>query len=128
MLVKYASDTGIRDGDGNVPMKLVAAIIQDYDAAKLTSAIVDAGFRATTISSKGGFLRTGNVTILSAVEDDQVAELLAIVEANCRERTEIIRPDVMGDYADWYPPHDVEVLVGGANVFVIPVSHYERIM
>lgn len=109
-------------------MKLVAAIIQDYDAPKLTSAIVAAGYRATTISSKGGFLRTGNVTILSAVDDDQVAALLEIIEANCRERTEIIRPDVMGDYADWYPPHDVEVLVGGANVFVIPISYYERML
>lgn len=107
-------------------MKLIAAIVQDYDAPKLTKAIVEAGFRATTISSQGGFLRTGNVTILSAVEDDQVQELLTIIETHCRERTEIIRPDVMGDYSDWYPPHEVEVLVGGANVFVIPVSYYER--
>lgn len=108
-------------------MKLVAAIVQDYDATKLVNAIVEAGFRATVISSSGGFLRTGNATILSAVEDDHLQALLRVVEANCRERTEIMRPDVIGDYADWYPPHEVEVLVGGATVFVIPVVQFERI-
>lgn len=108
-------------------MKLVAAVTQEYDVANLTRAIVERGFGATVISSKGGFLRTGNATIVSAVEDGDVAELLGIIEANCRERTQLIRPDVIGDYADWYPPHDVEVIVGGATIFVLPVIHYERI-
>lgn len=109
-------------------MKLVAAIVQDYDATKLVNAIVKAGFRATLISSSGGFLRTGNATILSAVDDDQLQPLLRLIEANCSERTEIMRPDVIGDYADWYPPQEVEVLVGGATVFVIPVVRFERIV
>lgn len=109
-------------------MRLVAAIVQEYDASNLTKAIVAAGLRATVVSSKGGFLRTGNTTILSAVEDERVAELLEIVSANCRERTQVIRPDVIGDYADWYPPHEVEVIVGGATVFVLPIVHFERIL
>lgn len=109
-------------------MKLVAAFVQEYDVAALTRAITGAGLRATVINSKGGFLRKGNATILSAVEDDRVQELIQIVDDNCRERTEIIRPDVIGDYADWYPPHDVEVVVGGAIVFVVPIVHHERIL
>lgn len=112
----------------DVIMKLVSAVVQDYDAAKLVRAIVKSGFRATVIGSTGGFLRTGNTTIISAVDDELVETLLALIEANCRERTEVIRPDVIGDYADWYPPHDVEVMVGGANVFVLPIVRYERIM
>ena len=108
-------------------MKLVVAIVQEYDAAKLVRAIVDAGLRATVIGSTGGFLRTGNTTIISAVEDDAVKTLLKVIEENCRERTEMIRPEVIGDYADWYPPQEVEVIVGGATVFVLPVVYYERI-
>jgi uncharacterized protein YaaQ len=108
-------------------MKLVAAVVQEYDRSNLVKAIVDAGLRATVISSKGGFLRTGNATILSAVHEDEVETLLTLISDQCRERTQIIRPDVIGDYADWYPPHEVEVLVGGATVFVLPVVHFERI-
>lgn len=78
--------------------------------------------------SEGGFLRTGNTTILSAVEDEQVQTLLDVIQANCSERMQVIRPDVIGDYADWYPPHEVEVLVGGATVFVLPVVYFERIV
>ena len=109
-------------------LKLVSTIIQDYDVSKLVRAIVEAGFRATVIGSTGGFLRTGNTTILSAVDDIDVPRLLKVIADNCRERTEIIRPDVIGDYADWYPPHEVEVLVGGAHIFVVPIVHFERIV
>lgn len=108
-------------------MKLVAAIVQEYDANKLVRAVVQAGFRATIIGSTGGFLRTGNTTLISAVEDADAGELLAIIAANCRERTEMVRPEIIGDYSDWYPPHEVEVIVGGATVFVVPVAHFERI-
>lgn len=109
-------------------MKLVAAVVQEYDSHNLLKAIIDGGFRATVVSSKGGFLREGNSTILSAVEDDGVAGLLEIITENCSERMQTIRPDVIGDYADWYPPHEVEVLVGGANVFVVPIVRFERII
>lgn len=109
-------------------MRLVAAVVQDYDAANLTKSMVAAGLRATVVNSEGGFLRTGNTTILSAVEDEQVQTLLDVIQANCSERMQVIRPDVIGDYADWYPPHEVEVLVGGATVFVLPVVYFERIV
>jgi uncharacterized protein YaaQ len=92
-------------------MKLVAAVVHEYDSPNLVKAIVEAGFRSTIISSKGGFLRTGNSTIISAVDDDLVNDLLTLIEANCRERTQLIRPDV----------------IGGATVFVLPIVHFERI-
>ena len=109
-------------------MKLVTAIVQKYDLQNLLQAVVEAGFRATVIDSTGGFLRTGNSTIISAVEDHQVPRLLDIIAANCRERTEVVRPDLIGDQADWYPPRELEVLVGGASVFVLPVEYFERIV
>lgn len=108
-------------------MKLVAAIVQQYDATKLVRAVIQAGFRATIIGGTGGFLRTGNTTLISAVEDAEVAPLLEVISANCSERLEMVRPEIIGDNSDWFPPHDVEVLVGGATVFVVPVSHFERI-
>lgn len=108
-------------------MKLVIAIVQDYDVNQLLSAVTQVGFRATRIGSTGGFLRVGNTTLLMGVEEHHVGRVLRIIEANCRERTEAVQPEVIGDIHEWYPPDLVEVTVGGATVFVLPVAKFEQI-
>ena len=108
-------------------MKLVVAIVLDYDASQLLDAITQAGFRATRIGSTGGFLRVGNTTLLIGVEDYQVGRVLRLIETNCRERTEVVQPEIIGDIHEWYPPELVEVTVGGATVFVLDVERFERL-
>jgi uncharacterized protein YaaQ len=108
-------------------MKLVFAVVQDYDANQLLEAITKAGLRATQIASTGGFLRVGNTTIMTGVDDHQVPRVLRLIDENCRERTETVQPEIIGDIHDWYPPDLVEVAVGGANVFVLNVERFERI-
>lgn len=108
-------------------MKLIIAVVQDYDVHQLLEAITQVGFRATRIGSTGGFLRVGNTTLLIGVEDYQVPRVLRLIEANCRERTEVVQPEIIGDIHEWYPPELVEVRVGGATVFVVNVDRFERI-
>lgn len=108
-------------------MKLVVAIVQDYDVNQLLTAITKVGFRATRIGSTGGFLRVGNTTLLIGVDDHHVGRVLRIIDANCRERLEAVQPEIIGDMHDWYPPDLVEVQVGGATVFTMPVVRFERI-
>ncbi|HET9015689.1 MAG TPA: cyclic-di-AMP receptor [Thermomicrobiaceae bacterium] len=108
-------------------MKLIVAVVQDYDAQQLLGAITQAGFRATRIGSTGGFLRVGNTTVIMGVDDHHVGRALRIIEANGRERTETVQPEIVGDIHEWYPPELVEVVVGGANVFVLNVERFERL-
>ena len=108
-------------------MKLVFAVVQDYDATQLLDVITKAGFRATQIASTGGFLRVGNTTLMIGVEDYQVNKVIRLIEANARERTETVQPEIIGDIHDWYPPDLVEVVVGGATIFVVSVERFERI-
>lgn len=108
-------------------MKLVFAVVQDYDANQLLEAITNVGFRATQIASTGGFLRVGNTTLMMGVEDHHVSRVVRIIDANCRERTEVVQPEIIGDIHEWYPPDLVEVTVGGATVFVLNVVRFERI-
>lgn len=108
-------------------MKLLVIIVQDYDAAELRRVMIEDGFRITQISTTGGFLRTGNTTFLAGVEDHQVHQLVRLVDANCRERMEVIRPTGLADFEEWYPPDQLEVEVGGATVFVLDVARFERI-
>ena len=108
-------------------MKLVVAIVQDYDTDRLLRAISEAGLRATRIASTGGFLRMGNTTVLAGVEDDQVPACLQILREVCELRTER-PPDHMIEELSFIGPGTVtEVTIGGAVVFVIAVQKYIRI-
>jgi uncharacterized protein YaaQ len=108
-------------------MKLIVAIVQDYDTDRLLRAIGAAGLRATRIASTGGFLRTGNTTVLMGVEDDRVATCLDLLKASCASRVERPAVDLFDDLGLLAPGTVSEVTIGGAVVFVIAVSRFVRI-
>lgn len=108
-------------------MKLVVAVLQDKDTHKLLSGLTQAGFRATKLSSTGGFLREGNTTLLVGVEDTDVERVLSIIKSVCRAREQLVTPlSPMGGPADSYIPYPVEILVGGATIFVLDVERFEK--
>lgn len=106
-------------------MKLVVAVVQDQDSNRLSNALTKNDFRATKLASTGGFLRSGNTTFLVGVEDDLVPELLDLIKDNCRSRDQMVAPvSPMGGNADSYIPYPVEVEVGGATIFVLPIEQF----
>jgi uncharacterized protein YaaQ len=108
-------------------MKLVVAIVQDKDSNRLSNALVKEGFRATKLASTGGFLRAGNTTFMIGTEDDRVQEALEVIKANCKIREQLVTPvSPMGGTTDSYIPFPVEVQVGGAAVFVLPIERFEH--
>ncbi len=108
-------------------MKSIIAIVQSDDAGTLTDALREKDFQSTLISSTGGFLREGNATLLIGVEDAQVDAVLRVIKENCNTRTQFVNPmpPVM-EPGELYMPQPVEVQVGGAVVFVLPVERFER--
>jgi len=108
-------------------MKLIVSIVNSDDARGLTDALMQAGYRSTTISTTGGFLRQGNATILVGTEDEQIDTVLKIIRSNCRTRSQFVNPlpPVM-ESGELYMPSPVEVQVGGAVVFVLSVDRAER--
>ena len=110
-------------------MKLVVAVVQGKDVEGLMSALRDAGYRATQINSSGGFLRENNVTIMTGVNDAQVPDVFRLIRENCYTRTQYVNPLLpIMEPGEFYMPSPVEVQVGGATVFVLPIVRYERIM
>ena len=108
-------------------MKLVVAVIQDHDSNRLASALTKNNFRATKLASTGGFLRSGNTTFLVGVEDQRIPQLLDIIRDNCRAREQMVTPvSPLGGNADSYIPYPVEVEVGGATVFVLPIEQFHH--
>jgi uncharacterized protein YaaQ len=108
-------------------MKLVIAIVQDYDTDRLLRGISEAGLRATRIASTGGFLRMGNTTVFLGVSDDQVSTCLSVLEQACKSRIERMPAELVDELGYFGPGTVTEVTTGGAVVFVVPVSRFVRI-
>ena len=109
-------------------MKLIVAIVHNEDAGALVDALLDREYRATRLHSSGGFLKQSNATIIVGVEDDQVDTIVDIVRATCTSRTQIVNPmPPIMEPGEFFMPYPLEVEVGGATVFVVPVDRYERL-
>ena len=106
-------------------MKLIIAIVQDKDSSKLSNALVEADIRATKLSTTGGFLRAGNTTFLIGVEEDKIETELTIIKESSQKREQYMAPPINLDSpmeaTHTYP---IEVQVGGATVFVLPVDSF----
>lgn len=109
-------------------MKLVLAVVNNDDVPQLTERLTEAGFGATRIASTGGFLRQGNTTFMIVVDDEQVEHVVDIIRQTCRRRTRYVHPlppAGFGEEVSYGQP--VEVEVGGALIFVVPVERVERV-
>lgn len=108
-------------------MKLIIAIVQDQDAPSLIDELTEADFRITKLASSGGFLKSGNTTLLMGVEEDKIDEALKIIEDNCKTReitTSLLSVTMPGDT---YIPYPLEVSVGGATLFIVDVDQHIKI-
>lgn len=109
-------------------MKLVFAVVQGEDAGETVSALGAAGLPVTRLHSSGGFLQQGNATLMIGVEDDRVDQVLQVIADNCRERPRYLTPVApMLEPGEMFMPYPVEVQVGGATVFVVPVDRFEKL-
>jgi uncharacterized protein YaaQ len=109
-------------------MKLVVAIVHNEDAGALVDALLDKEFRATRVSSSGGFLKQSNATIFLGVEENDVEEVIGIVRETCTTRTQVVNPmPPIMEPGEFFMPYPLEVEVGGATVFVLAVDRFERL-
>jgi uncharacterized protein YaaQ len=109
-------------------VKLVVAIVHNDDAGRCVNGLTDAGFDCTRLNTSGGFLQKGNATLLVGVADEQVDDVIGILRARARDRAEYLNPvPPTTEPAELFVPFPVEVQVGGATVFVLDVSRFEKL-
>ena len=107
-------------------MKLIIAIVQDQDASRLVSALMNDGYGVTKLATTGGFLMAGNVTVLIGVDEEKVQTVIDIVKEQSHSRKQMIPTTTEMSYG-YYPSMPVEVTVGGATIFVVDVDRFERV-
>ena len=110
-------------------MKLIVAIVQDEDASRLINNLMTEGYRVTKLATTGGFLRSGNTTLLIGVEDEKVQDAIKSIESVCRSRKQFTTAHTSpsGVSAGGYIPFPVEVTVGGATLFVLSVDQFLKV-
>jgi uncharacterized protein YaaQ len=109
-------------------VKLVVAVVHNEDARVLIDALLKHEFRATWLHSSGGFLKQSNATILVGVADDKVDQIVTLVRENCKSRTQTVSPiPPIMEPGEFFMPYPIEVEVGGAVIFVLPIDRLERI-
>jgi uncharacterized protein YaaQ len=109
-------------------MKLLIAVIQRQDENGLVKALNNNRIGVTRISSQGGFLREGNVTLFIVVDDARVEEVRQLVRTHCYTRTKFVAPlPPIAESGEFYPSTPVEVQVGGASIFVVHVQAQARL-
>ena len=108
-------------------MKLVIAVIHDRDRSKITESLLRGGFKFTKMASTGGFLREGNVTLMIGADDKDVERVMNIIGEASKTRKQFVNvlPPDAGPVGTFIPS-PVEVEVGGAIAFVVPVERFER--
>jgi uncharacterized protein YaaQ len=109
-------------------MKLIIAIVQDEDSSRLVSALMSEGYGVTKLATTGGFLRAGNTTLLVGVSDEKLSGAMAVIEKICKSRKQIATsPSPVAGSSGMYVPYPVEVVVGGATVFVMDVEQFKKV-
>ncbi|HEY5903058.1 MAG TPA: cyclic-di-AMP receptor [Anaerolineales bacterium] len=86
-------------------MKMMIVIVKDQDADGLTQKLTAGSYRVTRIASTGGLLRSGVVTLLIGLEDDQVDAAIDLIRARLSPASHERR----------------------ATLFVVPVARFEQI-
>lgn len=94
-------------------MKLIIAIVQDQFVNKVTRSLMQNKIRVTRLSSSGGFLNSGNTTLLIGTEEKDIDNLVEIIKRECKST----KVNNGGQ----------EVTVGGANLFVIDIDKHLRV-
>lgn len=93
-------------------MKLIIAIVHNDYAARVVKRLTQKKYRITRLSSTGGFLKSGNTTLLAGVENDRVNDFIKNIEEECKECK-----SKRGDKMD----------AGKANIFVLDMAGHKKL-
>ncbi|HOQ06338.1 MAG TPA: cyclic-di-AMP receptor [Clostridiales bacterium] len=109
-------------------MKLVFAIVHDEDGPKVMEELNKNGFSVTKLCSTGGFLKAGNTTLLVGVDEDHLDEVIEVIKKKSKSRKQVINSNMTPNgVGGMFIPYPVEVVVGGATIFVLNVDRFEKV-
>ena len=107
-------------------MKLIIAIINKDDSSQVSAALTEEGYTVTRLATTGGFLMSGNITLLIGTQEEKVDRVIDIISHNSKQRKEVV-PSTATYGIGVGASQPLEVEVGGATIFVVDVDRYVKI-
>ena len=109
-------------------MKLMYIIVREDNEEDVVNALIKKNFRITKLSTSGGFLKKGNTTLMSCVDDDKVDDAIEIIKGECGKRKNITvnMPLTLPSTAINYSTIPTTIEVGGATIIVTEVARFEH--
>ena len=83
--------------------RMLLVVLHKLDAENVVTALEEAGHRLTQIPSIGGFLGIENVTLMLAVDEDKVEDVVVVIERYCSRREIELPLVVQGRLKDELP-------------------------
>jgi uncharacterized protein YaaQ len=103
--------------------RLAVTIVDGSQSRNLIQVLNTHGFRVTLVNAVGGFLHDSLVTLFVGTETQRLPELFALLREHCPRRSRYVPMGVEMAMAPGHPAM-IEVHVGGASVFVLPVEQF----
>ena len=108
-------------------MKLVMAIMSRDDSSVVMDALTEENFQVTRKASTGGFLKSGNTTLIIGVDDSKTNKVIDVISKYSSKRKQLVvdaSPMYLGAPIQNTP---TQVQVGGAIIFVLDVDRFEKV-
>lgn len=108
-------------------MKLIVAIINNDDSAAVSAHLSREYYTVTRLSTTGGFLMTGNTTLLVGSDDDRIERAKEIIKEHAKTRTKhVMTTESYGRGMNDSTISEQDIRVSGATVFVLDVDSMEK--
>lgn len=112
-------------------MKMITAIVNKDDSKAVNKHLIKAGYSVTRFATTGGFLLSGNITMIIVVEDEKVDDCIQLIAEYSRKRDEMMPSTAGYEYntgaMSMTSPYPLNIEVGGATIIVTPVERFEKI-
>ncbi len=107
-------------------MKLVLTIVSNDDAGKVMKALIKENFFVTKLSTTGGFLMTGNTTLLLGANEDKIDRIIEVIGTYSKTRSKLVPNSIVSEFG-MFTTTPVEVTVGGATIFILDVEKFVKL-
>lgn len=108
-------------------MKLVLAVVNNDDSTEVTAALTNEGYFITKLSTTGGFLMSGNTTLLIGAQDDEVDKIKATIAKHSYTRDKNVPTSSSLGRGLGAADVNVTAKVKGATIFVLSVDSFEKL-
>ena len=109
-------------------MKLMYIIVRQDNEQEVVDALIKEKFSITKLATSGGFLKKGNTTLMSCIEDNEVEKAINLIKEECGKSKKITveMPINLPSTAINYTTIPTTIEVGGATVIVTDVCRFEK--